>query len=284
MGTVEYMSPEQAEDTRVADARSDIYSLGCTLYRLVTGIAPFARDTVVKTILAHRDAKIPTLGDANNPQLARLNPLFSRMVAKNPDERIQTATMLVQEIRQLTENADWESTQVLADTDVEIVRHGSSEYPTMVNQSTDESGIAYTSEVQQTPPGMVPPSDPSAPAQTFNPVPHSGSIDQPTTAFQNSTSNFVGDPPMSKPTVVRGKRHRGWTILVMGIFSIALAVPCFIGAILGVITVVYAQTDLREMKQGIRDPAGQNLTNAGRVLGYISCIIGFVYFMNMLSS
>ena len=106
MGTVEYMSPEQAEDTRVADARSDIYSLGCTLYRLVTGQSPFSRDTVVKTILAHRESPIPLIATGDNPAMSFLNPLFQRMVAKNPDDRFQSAGELLVEIRNTRERLD----------------------------------------------------------------------------------------------------------------------------------------------------------------------------------
>ncbi len=103
MGTVEYMSPEQAEDTRVADARSDIYSLGCTLYRLITGNGPFSRDTVVKTILAHRDAPAPRIA-TGNPEDDFVDQLFRRMVAKNPNDRFQTTTMLLESLRQIEED------------------------------------------------------------------------------------------------------------------------------------------------------------------------------------
>ena len=109
MGTVEYMSPEQAEDTRQADQRSDIYSLGCTLYRLLTGKSPFTRDTVVKTILAHRTDSIPSL-NTGLPENDSVNQLFQKMVAKQPEDRFQTVSELMEAI-ECVEQSDSLNTQ-----------------------------------------------------------------------------------------------------------------------------------------------------------------------------
>jgi len=84
MGTCDYMAPEQAEDTHRADQRSDIYSLGCTLYRLLTGKALYSGDNLVSILLAHQNATIPSLQAARPEVPAGVAAIFEKMVASRP--------------------------------------------------------------------------------------------------------------------------------------------------------------------------------------------------------
>ena len=96
LGTVFYMAPEQAGDKRRVDGRADIYSLGCTLFLLLTGRPPYLGESAMETLIAHREEPIPKLGDVRGRIPAALEAAFQRMMAKEPADRFQTMSEVIE--------------------------------------------------------------------------------------------------------------------------------------------------------------------------------------------
>lgn len=99
LGTVDFMSPEQGDDSTTVDHRADIYSLGCTLYFLLTGQSLYRGESVLKILLRHRDAPIPSLQESRPDCPASLADLFQRMVAKSAADRPQSMTAVIKELK-----------------------------------------------------------------------------------------------------------------------------------------------------------------------------------------
>jgi len=90
VGSPRYMSPEQSMSEPI-DARSDLYSLGVVLYEMLTGEPPYKANDVISLAMAHRTAPVPTLA----PGLADYQPILERLLAKNPDDRFDSARELI---------------------------------------------------------------------------------------------------------------------------------------------------------------------------------------------
>ncbi|HJX48882.1 MAG TPA: Stk1 family PASTA domain-containing Ser/Thr kinase, partial [Gaiellaceae bacterium] len=104
VGTAQYLSPEQARGTNV-DQRSDLYSLGIVLYELLTGTLPFNGDTPVEIAMKHL-SQTPELPSVLRPELPReLDLVVTRALAKDPDERYQSAEEMDADLERLSRGA-----------------------------------------------------------------------------------------------------------------------------------------------------------------------------------
>jgi serine/threonine protein kinase len=90
VGTADYLAPEQARNSNLADIRSDIYSLGCTLYFLLTGQPPFPDGNLMQKIMRHQQAEPRPLSDFRADVPAGVTALLKRMLAKDPGQRFKT--------------------------------------------------------------------------------------------------------------------------------------------------------------------------------------------------
>lgn len=97
LGTPDYMAPEQWDDTHTADARTDLYAIGCTLFYLLVGRPPFGTDefrSVMKKMAGHANAPIPELKSARPDVPDGVNAIYQRLMAKQPADRFASAAGL----------------------------------------------------------------------------------------------------------------------------------------------------------------------------------------------
>jgi serine/threonine-protein kinase len=91
LGTADYLAPEQAVDSHGVDVRADIYSLGCTLYFLLTGHPPFPEGTLPQRLMAHQRTPPPDIRSERPDAPEDLCAICMKMMAKKPAARYQTA-------------------------------------------------------------------------------------------------------------------------------------------------------------------------------------------------
>ncbi|REJ97482.1 MAG: hypothetical protein DWQ34_02180 [Planctomycetota bacterium] len=150
LGTVHYMAPEQSGDSHHADVRADLYSLGCTLFFLLTGSPPFGgadRRNMVQVIQAHASEPQPALPPDILPhpiEQFRLSQIFGQLLAKHPDQRFSHPAELIEELEPFCADSN------LAALVTRVTRSGGSA------SRSDESTASRRGEITEEQPPLFP--------------------------------------------------------------------------------------------------------------------------------
>lgn len=99
VGTPDYVSPEQIRDSRHADIRSDLYSLGCTLYHMLTGQAPFANAAIIDKLYLHQATEPLAVEQLRSDVPPRLATVVRKLMAKRPRDRYQDPSEVATTLR-----------------------------------------------------------------------------------------------------------------------------------------------------------------------------------------
>jgi len=109
LGTADYIAPEQIDAPHEVDVRSDLYSLGCTLFKLLTGVAPFSgpeQNSVSRKVEAHRRRTPPRVSSLRPDVPPEVDQLMNRLLAKRPSDRFQRPDQLAAALAPLSKGAD----------------------------------------------------------------------------------------------------------------------------------------------------------------------------------
>ena len=145
-GTPHFMAPESLQGQ--PDYRADFYSLGCTLYRLLTHEVPYPADDVRGILLGHRDGDIPTLSDAGISAPSAVQDLIDSLIAKEPEDRPHRAEDIVDAVSLILESGKRPASKGLLIVFILILVSGAAWFFT--NPATpDEEHQLATSEVEK---------------------------------------------------------------------------------------------------------------------------------------
>jgi serine/threonine-protein kinase len=114
IGTASYLSPEQAQGNPV-DARSDVYSLGCVLYEMLTGSPPFQGESPLAIVYKHVREDPPPPSQVNPDVPTALDAIVMKALAKNPDNRFASALEMKEDLRRFLGGQEVQATPLLLD-------------------------------------------------------------------------------------------------------------------------------------------------------------------------
>ncbi|MEO1526006.1 MAG: protein kinase, partial [Planctomycetota bacterium] len=236
MGTVDFMAPEQAMSTKAADARSDVYSLGITLWYLIAGKPAYDGETLMAKLMAHQQAPIPRLQDVSSEATPELDELFGAMVAKRPEDRLQSMTDVLARLESCLGSSPARSSSVLKNASIPLVAEGLSfldeqttQAPTKV-ASLAESPGASNDEVAET--IDIQPTDADTDPQT--------QVQLPEINTDSSTS--------IRPKESAARKRGGYRTVILGAFAGGLAM------LLLATVVLFFKTSKGTLRIEINDP------------------------------
>ncbi|MEE2641441.1 MAG: Hsp70 family protein [Planctomycetota bacterium] len=127
VGTVDFMAPEQADDSKGVDHHCDMYSLGCTFYFLLTGEPPFFRSTLLNTLIAHRADPIPSVRKKVPDVPADVEKILTRMLEKDPVKRIRSMQDLIGKLQKIYDEDEFDLVEDSRDGNDDTMGHDSME-------------------------------------------------------------------------------------------------------------------------------------------------------------
>jgi serine/threonine protein kinase len=114
LGSPQYVAPEQADNPLAADIRADIYSLGCTLFHMLTGTPPFPGSSPIEIILNHTRQPVPRLREKNPAFPEALDQALFIMMQKSPQERYQNPSEAIAALSAVVPGMEYSATQPAA--------------------------------------------------------------------------------------------------------------------------------------------------------------------------
>ncbi len=156
LGTPDYVAPEQGRNASTVDGRADLYSLGCTLYFLLTGQPPFVDGSSLDKLMRHQYDSPPKVEDARPDVPPSVRRILKKLLAKSPDDRFQTAQELADAFYEAQQGMDNSPKSPMPSSSASETERPSSfeELPTKKKESRTKKLRHATPTIQD--PGTVP--------------------------------------------------------------------------------------------------------------------------------
>jgi eukaryotic-like serine/threonine-protein kinase len=138
LGTPDFIAPEQARNASSVDIRADLYSLGCTLYFLLTGRPPFVEGTSIEKLVKHQLEKPTPIGEIRPETPEAVVEVIKKLMAKKPEKRFQTPQELADALQEIQQSLG-DAVQTRPATDHAMIVAGSEDLGKATGNETARS-------------------------------------------------------------------------------------------------------------------------------------------------